>query len=263
MSDYDAVVIGAGPNGLAAAIELARAGRSVLVREGAESIGGGLRSGELTLPGFVHDLCSAIHPLAAALPVLPHAPAREARARMDRAAASRSPIRSTTASAAVLRRSVEETAESARRSTQTRYREPVRAAGRRLGPARVFACSDRSCGLRATHSRWRASASRRLQPAARLRPETLSTREPARALFAGTRGPLDPAARAVAGSASFGLVLGTTGHAVGLAASSRRLAARSRTRSPRYLRSLGGEIETGAPVVSLDELSAPGASCST
>lgn len=65
---YDAVVVGAGPNGLAAALELARAGRSVLVREGAEAIGGGTRSGELTLPGFVHDLCSAVHPLAAVSP---------------------------------------------------------------------------------------------------------------------------------------------------------------------------------------------------
>src|ERR1700730_15363446 len=60
---YDAVVIGAGPNGLAAAITLARAGRSVIVFEAKESIGGGCRSMELTLPGFVHDVCSAIHPL--------------------------------------------------------------------------------------------------------------------------------------------------------------------------------------------------------
>src|SRR3984893_2752335 len=60
---YDAVVIGAGPNGLAAAITLARAGRSVIVFEAKESVGGGCRSLELTLPGFVHDVCSAIHPL--------------------------------------------------------------------------------------------------------------------------------------------------------------------------------------------------------
>ena len=68
MSGHDAVVVGSGPNGLAAGIELARAGRSVLVREAADQIGGGVRSGELTLPGFVHDLCSAIHPMAAASP---------------------------------------------------------------------------------------------------------------------------------------------------------------------------------------------------
>jgi len=62
-SAYDAIVIGSGPNGLAAAIRLAQAGRSVLVFEAKDTIGGGCRSLELTLPGFVHDMCSAIHPL--------------------------------------------------------------------------------------------------------------------------------------------------------------------------------------------------------
>lgn len=64
----DAVVVGSGPNGLAAAITLARAGRSVTVYEAEHDIGGGARSAELTLPGFVHDVCSAFHPLAAASP---------------------------------------------------------------------------------------------------------------------------------------------------------------------------------------------------
>lgn len=66
--DIDAVVVGAGPNGLAAAIELARRGKRVTVLEAEDTIGGGSRSAELTLPGFVHDVCSAIHPLAAASP---------------------------------------------------------------------------------------------------------------------------------------------------------------------------------------------------
>src|SRR6267378_739006 len=65
---YDAVVVGSGPNGLAAAITLARAGRSVLVVEAEGTLGGGARSAELTLPGFVHDVCSAIHPLGVGSP---------------------------------------------------------------------------------------------------------------------------------------------------------------------------------------------------
>ena len=60
---YDAVVVGAGPNGLAAAVRLTEAGRSVLVLEAAPTIGGGTRSAELTLPGFVHDVCAAVHSL--------------------------------------------------------------------------------------------------------------------------------------------------------------------------------------------------------
>jgi len=66
--EYDAIVVGSGPNGLAAAITLARAGCSVLVYEANATIGGGARSAELTLPGFLHDVCSAVHPLAAGSP---------------------------------------------------------------------------------------------------------------------------------------------------------------------------------------------------
>src|SRR6478735_11287316 len=66
--EYDAVIVGSGPNGLAAAITLARAGCSVVVYEANATIGGGARSAELTLPGFLHDVCSAVHPLAAGSP---------------------------------------------------------------------------------------------------------------------------------------------------------------------------------------------------
>src|SRR5215831_15546100 len=66
--DFDAVVVGSGPNGLAAAIEMARAGWSVCVFEARDTIGGGARSAELTEAGFIHDICSAIHPMGFASP---------------------------------------------------------------------------------------------------------------------------------------------------------------------------------------------------
>ena len=65
-----AVVVGSGPNGLAAAVHLARRGVDVQVLEAAEEIGGGTRSGELTVPGLVHDHCSAFHPMGAGSPYL-------------------------------------------------------------------------------------------------------------------------------------------------------------------------------------------------
>ena len=73
----DAVVVGSGPNGLAAAVTLARAGRSVTVLEAEDTIGGGTRTEELTLPGLLHDVCSAIHPLGVASPFLSTLPLAE------------------------------------------------------------------------------------------------------------------------------------------------------------------------------------------
>src|SRR3981081_3886564 len=70
MANLDAIAVGAGPTGLAAAIPLAQAGLGVVVYESAETVGGGARTEELTLPGFRHDPCSAVHPLGAGSPVL-------------------------------------------------------------------------------------------------------------------------------------------------------------------------------------------------
>lgn len=67
-TEYDAIVVGSGPNGLAAAITMQRAGKKVLLVEAKTTIGGGLRTAELTLPGFHHDICSAIHPMAIGSP---------------------------------------------------------------------------------------------------------------------------------------------------------------------------------------------------
>src|SRR5690348_5528442 len=75
--EFDALVVGSGPNGLAAAIEVARAGCSVCVFEARDTVGGGARSAELTLAGFTHDICSAIHPMGFASPFFRSLPLAE------------------------------------------------------------------------------------------------------------------------------------------------------------------------------------------
>src|ERR1700750_2916836 len=105
----DAVVVGSGPNGLSAAIELARKGLRVRVHEAENTIGGGTRSAQLTLPGFVHDICSAIHPMAAASPFFAGLPlAAHGLEWMEPDVAFAHPLPRGSALAAV--RSVEETA---------------------------------------------------------------------------------------------------------------------------------------------------------
>ena len=105
----DAVVVGSGPNGLAAAIHLARSGRSVAVYEANRDIGGGTRSAELTLPGFLHDVCSAFHPMAAASPFFRTLPLAEYGLRLIHPGAPLAhPLDDGTA--VMLERSVDETA---------------------------------------------------------------------------------------------------------------------------------------------------------
>ena len=106
---YDAIVIGAGPNGLAAAIMIVQAGHSVLVVEGADVVGGGTRSQELTLPGFTHDICSAVHPLGVGSPFFRALPlARHGLSWIHPSAPLAHPLDD--GSAVLLERSIEETA---------------------------------------------------------------------------------------------------------------------------------------------------------
>jgi phytoene dehydrogenase-like protein len=250
MATHDAIVVGSGPNGLAAAIELARAGRSVLVREGAAEIGGGLRSGEVTLPGFVHDLCSAIHPLAAASPFFRSVPLAEHGLEwIESPVPLAHPLDG--GEGAILKRSVDATADGlgADAGAYKKLFGPLVKDWQRLEPA-VLGPIVRVPRHPLALARFGLAA---LRPAASLARGKFDG-EPARALFAGLAAhSILPLEKPV--TASFGLVLGVTGHAVGWPlprGGSQRIADALAS----YLRSLGGEIVTGQPVESLDELDA-------
>ena len=244
---YDAIVVGAGPNGLAAAIELVRAGRSVLLLEAEEAVGGGARSGELTLPGFVHDICSAIHPLGAgspffhALPLVEHGltwiypPVQVAHPLGD-------------GTAALLERSVASTGQTL---------GPDAAAYRQLMDPLVDDWDQLATDLLAPPRlprhplalvRFGLSA---VRPASSLARRRFAGPQ-ARALFAGLAAhSFMPLHRLP--TAAFGLVLGVLGHAVGWPrprGGSQRIADALAS----YFQSIGGEIMTGAPVQSIDEL---------
>jgi phytoene dehydrogenase-like protein len=248
----EAIVVGSGPNGLAAAIALARAGVSVRVLEAEDTVGGGTRSAELTLPGFTHDVCSAIHPLGLASPFFRTIPLEEHGVEWIHSPAPLAhPFDDGTA--AVLERSVEETGETLgedaaayRRLMAPLVRDVDALLEDLLGPLRV-----------PRHP----LALARFGPRAVLPVTTL-----ARLAFRGER------ARAFLGglaahsmlpltrppSASFGLVLGLLGHAVGwplARGGSQRIADALAS----YLRSLGGAIDTGRRVASLAELEATAA----
>ena len=244
---YDAVVVGSGPNGLSAAITVAQAGRSVLVLEAADTPGGGARSAELTLPGFRHDVCSALHPLAIGSPFLSRLPLAEHGLEWihPRYPAAH-PLDD--GSAAVLERDVDATAaalgEDAGRYSglmaplvQDWHRIAAGAMGPLRPPRNPIAMAR--FGLRA------------LRSARGLANSWLRT-ERARALFAGI------AAHSVTplefrGSAAAGLVLQVAGHAVGWPMP--HGGAQSITDAMvSHLQSLGGEVVTGVRVSSLDEV---------
>jgi phytoene dehydrogenase-like protein len=244
---FDAVVVGAGPNGLAAAIVLARSGLSVLLLEAKETIGGGTRTRELTLPGFHHDICSAIHPMSLVSPLFQTLPLAEhgLEWRYSDLAVSH-PLDD--GSAGALELSVDATADGLGIDGAS-YRALMQPFARRsaalfheiLGPIPLI---PRQPFLLARFGLYGLRSATSV--ASRFRTDR------ARALFGGCAAhsfvPLE-----WAGSAAFGLVLAVSGHAVGWPAARGGSDAIARALAS-YLKSLGGEIRTSAPVRSMADV---------
>ena len=244
---WDAVVVGSGPNGLSAAIALAQRGRSVLVLEGAETIGGGVRSAELTLPGFVHDVCSSVYPMTCASPFLRTLPLAEHGFEwIQPPVPFAHPLDGGTA--ATLERSVEDTA--ARlgpdRDAYRSLMNPLVAGWEHLFADLLAPLGIPKHPLLAARFGLNAIRSGRGLAEAHFRTPA------ARALFAGVVAhsvlPLESRP-----GAAIGLMLSIAGHAVGwpiVRGGARNLA----NALAKYFRSLGGEIQTGQWVKSIDDL---------
>jgi phytoene dehydrogenase-like protein len=243
-----AIVIGSGPNGLAAAVELARSGVSVRVLEAQKTIGGGTRSGELTLPGFVHDICSAVHPLGVASPFFRTLPlASHGLEWIQPPAPLAHPLDDGTA--VMLERSIAETCETLDEVDVKAYRKLMKP----LVDDWENLVSDLLAPIGIPRHPITAArfGFRGLRSAEGLA-KSLFKGERARAMFAGISAhsllSLDQKA-----TASFGLMLGIMGHAVGWAISrggSQKIADALCS----YLRLLGGEVVADSPVETIDDL---------
>src|SRR5262249_16480907 len=245
---YDAVIVGSGPNGLAAAITLARAGFSLLVCEANATIGGGARSAQLTLPGFVHDICSAVHPLAAGSPLFRTLPLeRFGLQRIQPEIPLAHPLDDGTA--ACLYRDVDFTADqlSGDSSAYRRLMKPLASNWEKLAdeflqpmlhwPRHPIALAR--FGIPA------------LCPASSLA-KILFKHDAARALFGGIAAHSFLPLEAIASSA-FGLVLGMAGHTVGWPVPRGGSQAIANALA-NHLRELGGRIETNRRVENLNDL---------
>jgi phytoene dehydrogenase-like protein len=246
-----ALVVGSGPNGLAAAIVLLQSGVEVEVREAADWVGGGLHSDELTLPGFVHDVCATVMPLAAGSPFFRTLGLDVAWAHPEAPAAH--PLDDGTA--VLLERGLDETADGLGRDGPAYLRlvGPLVEAWEGLAPVvlgRLPPPPRRALrALRAAGAGELARAVRAATGDARSVAESLFETERARAWFAGhCAHSMLPLERRP--SAGFGLALVVLGHAVGWPVARGGSSAFARALADRA-RALGGTIVTGSPV---DEL---------
>ncbi|WNE99552.1 NAD(P)/FAD-dependent oxidoreductase [Streptomyces luomodiensis] len=247
----DAVVVGAGPNGLTAAVELARRGCAVEIFEAADTIGGGARTEELTLPGFRHDTCSAVHPLAIGSPAFDRMPlARHGLEWLHPELPLAHPFPDGTA--AVLARSVGETARSLGPRDAGTYRRliaPYLGKWATLAPDMLRTHWN---GVPRDPVTWARFGLHALQPAALLAGPLRFRDEKARALFAGLSGHAIAPTSAV-GTSGPALLFALAAHEVGWPIP--RGGSQSIVDAlGSYLRAHGGTIHVSTEVKRLDEL---------